>query len=788
MMLLLAVALPLAALGLALVASARPVARWALWCLLLASAGVALSDPERFWQSRTSEPAVVPLRGDAAAMRTALLAAGAAAEPAADGIVVRWQQPLPQPSPLARFGATAEVLAPLPFAPAQLQLRALAPAAVGRPLALQFDPLPIDDSVQGELRLRRDGQQVFAMRVELGRSSPPLAAFVPDAAGDHTVELELSVRGHRLIARGDLQVGEAPDVLVLEPTGRIAAALQAQGIAVTAATQPPPEWRRHAAVVIGQPMPVAAQQDLVAAVLDGVGALVLEPGFGGDGAPMRALLPVRPLPPAPATAAGNGAGGSLPGPPAPPSPEVPPPAAPPKPPPVDPQPPRGDTEGAGPVGAEPIEVDKHAIAMVLVVDRSGSMGNLVGASGRTKMSYAKSSALQTARALGPGDQVGLVTFGNKDAGRVELPLSDATASAPVRAGIEALAHGPEQTFLLSGLRLAHDQLRSSPAAVKHVVVISDGEFFVTEEIALRAEASRMRGSRITLSVISIVDAFTDSAFKKLAEELTRDGGGEFLPTDDPSTVPVFVSAEVTRALRRVGRKPRAGEGADNDVAANQPQPPQPRQPDPPPVEPPPPTTPPPPLPTAARVLVRQVADSALLLPAPFGDWPTLAAALPTEAPLDAQVLLIAGDDGWPLLAFGNRGLGRTAAFAADLAGPAGDEFRREPSFPARLAQWVQSLLPPLPLTNPQPLLREVTVAPVAVLPDDVQALAALAGAAPREVDAAALSVPPPPRSQWQALSRGQVSTQVGWLLLGLLAVACLERWSAQRALRRGIGL
>jgi Mg-chelatase subunit ChlD len=786
MMLLLAVALPLAALGLSLVASARPVARWALWCLLLAGAAVVLSDPERVWQAHSDVPAVVPLRGDAAAMRTALLAAGAAAAPAAEDLVVRWQQPLPQPSPLARFGATAEVLAPLPFAPAQLQLRALAPAAVGRPLALQFDPLPIDEPVAGELRLRRGDRQVFAMRVELGRSSPPLAAFVPDAAGDHLVELELSVRGHRLLARGELPVGEAPDVLVLEPTGRIAAALQAQGIAVTRAAEPPAEWRRHAAVVIGQPLPVAAQQELVAAVLDGVGALVLEPGFGGDGAPMRALLPVRPLPPAPATAAGNGSGGSQPGPIAPPSAEPPPPVAPPKPPPIDPRPPRGDTEGAGPVGAEPIEVDKHAIAMVLVVDRSGSMGNLVGASGRTKMSYAKSSALQTARALGAGDQVGLVTFGNKDAGRVELPLSDATASAAVRAGIEALAHGPEQTFLLSGLRLAHDQLRDSPAAVKHVVVISDGEFFVTEEIALRAEASRMRGSRITLSVISIVDAFTDSAFKKLAEELTRDGGGEFLPTDDPSTVPVFVSAEVTRALRRVGRKPRAGDGAEPDVAANQPQPPKPRQPDPPPVEPPPPALPPP-EPTAARVLVRQIADSALLLPAPFGDWPTLAAALPTEAPLDAHVLLVAGDDGWPLLAFGNRGLGRTAAFAADLAGPAGDEFRREPSFPARLAQWVQSLLPPLPLTNPQPLLREITVTPVAVLPDDVQALAALAGTAPREVDAEALSAPPPARSQWQAESRGRAAALAPWLLLGLVAVACLERWSAQRALRRGIG-
>ena len=58
-------------------------------------------------------------------------------------------------------------------------------------------------------------------------------------------------------------------------------------------------------------------------------------------------------------------------------------------------PPAGDTTAAGPLSQQPIDVDKHTIAMVLVVDRSGSMGQVL-ANGRTKMSYAKSSALRTA--------------------------------------------------------------------------------------------------------------------------------------------------------------------------------------------------------------------------------------------------------------------------------------------------------------------------------------------------------------------------------------------------------
>ncbi|MFY9341686.1 MAG: hypothetical protein WAT39_04305 [Planctomycetota bacterium] len=53
----------------------------------------------------------------------------------------------------------------------------------------------------------------------------------------------------------------------------------------------------------------------------------------------------------------------------------------------------------------PSRVDKKpALAIVLLIDRSGSMGAAL-AGGRTRMSYAKTSALRTAQALGQGDLV-----------------------------------------------------------------------------------------------------------------------------------------------------------------------------------------------------------------------------------------------------------------------------------------------------------------------------------------------------------------------------------------------
>jgi Mg-chelatase subunit ChlD len=198
-----------------------------------------------------------------------------------------------------------------------------------------------------------------------------------------------------------------------------------------------------------------------------------------------------------------------------------------------------------------------SIALVLVVDRSGSMGNVLP-NGRTKMSYAKNSALRTAQVLGDGDQVAIVTYGNKGQGRIELPMTAARSEAAVQSGVEQLAHARELTFLLGGLQVAEQLLRGTTAAVKHVVVITDGEFDTSEDIALRALARRMRDEQeASVSVIAITDAFTGSGFKRLSEELTRDGGGRFVPTDDPTTVPVFVVAEVTRALQRVGRRARA---------------------------------------------------------------------------------------------------------------------------------------------------------------------------------------------------------------------------------------
>ena len=320
--------------------------------------------------------------------------------------------------------------------------------------------------------------------------------------------------------------------------------------------------------------------------------------------------------------------------------------------------------------------------------------------------------------------------------------------------------------------------------MKHVVVVTDGEFDIGEGVALRAVARRMgTDQKASLSVIAITDSYTDPSFHREAEELTKAGKGQFLPTDDPTSVPTFVVAEVTRALQRVGRKPRDGDGNAPPGPAPAQQPPVDRPPPPPPKQ-------PPPLPTAPkerrRVPVRAIAASPLLLPAPSPapQWPTLGRAVAGTAPFDAQVLLVAGDDGWPLLAFANRGLGRVGAFAADLCGPDGAEFRGEAAFAGRLAAWLQTVLPVQPTAAPLPLLDQVQVTPPAPTPHDVDVLTTLAGEAPTRADDA-LAPTAADEPLWVRTLLPVVPERAPWLLLALLLLVGVERWSATRALRAG---
>ncbi|MBK8100436.1 MAG: VWA domain-containing protein [Planctomycetes bacterium] len=706
-------------------------------------------------------------------LATAIAAAHTHARSGPEPVHVLWNGPMRAAvSDALRADLAFSTTPALPFAPDSLQLSWARTPQVGRPtlLAVALRDLPMPAAITVTV----GGEPVLT-----GTSSATVeGAWTPSVPGEHELEVRAQIGPHLLVRQGRLTIAAAPAITVVDPSGVAAAALRAQGLSVVTAAVVPADLRGVPALVLATAVDVATQERIVGAVGDGMGLLVVAPAFVPLTEPLASLLPIRPLPDA--VADGSGTGSNQPGdrprrdpPPA----NDPPGPRPDQPPPSADRPPSGDTSEATPDPGGPSEVDKHAVAMMLVVDRSGSMGEALGL-GLTKMDYARTSASRTAQQLSDGDAIGVVTFGNKDQARIALPLTAVgdPGIAPAIAQLRAFPN--EQTYLLDGIRRAAAELKQRLLPVRHIVVISDGEFY-GEDVSLRAEAARLRREGITLGIISFISTETPSLFKARAEELARIGGGLFTATEDPTRVPVHVSAEVVRALDRVGRRPRTdadlpgtgpgtGESTPSDPKPDEPVPPEPK----PPVElPPPPPSPPQP---PRRLTVRAVAKSPLLAPLPTV-WPTLGAAVPCTAPLDAHVLLVVGDDGAPLLAFGNRGLGRVAAFAADPAAPAAAEFVADPAFAARLAQWLQAVLPPEPRLESRLPLGEPVVTPVAPNPAELRQLAAMASG--EVVDVAQFAAPPP---HAQTTFESQLAR---WAMIGLAALLLLaiaERIAAHR--------
>jgi hypothetical protein len=175
--------------------------------------------------------------------------------------------------------------------------------------------------------------------------------------------------------------------------------------------------------------------------------------------------------------------------------------------------------------------------------------------------------------------------------------------------------------------------------------------------------------------------------------------------------------------------------------------------------------------------VRTVSPSLLLepMPQPPQTWPPLHGMPETAATPDAHVLLAAGERGLPLLAFCNRGAGRVAAWSADLGGGQSRAWLADPAFPARLAQWVTALLPPLAARAPANLLAEVALEPPAPTAPERAWLARATGAEPAPV---ATYAAPPATGTAERHSLGRELTLPA--LLSLLLLAFVE-WRVRRA-------
>jgi Ca-activated chloride channel family protein len=276
------------------------------------------------------------------------------------------------------------------------------------------------------------------------------------------------------------------------------------------------------------------------------------------------------------------------------------------------------------------EKEKPSLALMLVIDKSGSMGG-------EKIEMAKEAARASVELLGPSDKVGVLAFEGENFWVCEMhPCNDKGFVLDRIASLEAGGG----TVMAPAMEEAHETLRSTVAKLKHVIILTDG---ISAPGDFEGIAQAMAADRITCSTV----AMGGDADQSLLEEIARLGNGRFYVADEAGQVPqIFAKETVTASKSAINEQPF-----------------------------------PPSIVRPTHVLSEIRLDEA----------PMLLGYVVTRPKPTAEVIL-ATETGDPLLAWWRYGLGMSAAFTSDAKARWAAEWLSWPQFGQFWAQVVRHLL------------------------------------------------------------------------------------------------
>lgn len=188
---------------------------------------------------------------------------------------------------------------------------------------------------------------------------------------------------------------------------------------------------------------------------------------------------------------------------------------------------------------EPYQIP--GLALVFVMDRSGSMGDPAGA-GLSKIDVLKRSALRSLEVLDPDDWVGLIAF-DADFEWI-VPLKPLGNRQEFLSNIQRLsANGG--TDLYFALKSAFETLEKTPARVKHILVFTDGHNNNRREREYRELYGRLAKSSVRVSTLGIDRAPNE----EFLAELAAAGHGRYQRVQEFMDLPAFSLREVRRIAR-----------------------------------------------------------------------------------------------------------------------------------------------------------------------------------------------------------------------------------------------
>ena len=171
------------------------------------------------------------------------------------------------------------------------------------------------------------------------------------------------------------------------------------------------------------------------------------------------------------------------------------------------------------------------VAMVFVLDRSGSMQQPVGR--LTRLDIAKQAADAAIHLLNPQSEVAIIVF--DEAQQLVLPLQEIGDGAAVEAAIGRIDAGGG-TSIYPGLVEAAVQLEAAQTQVKHVIVMTDG---LSQPGDFPGAIGRLRGLGATVSSVAI----GEGAGANLVETIANLGEGTFHATQDFEALPSILAQE-----------------------------------------------------------------------------------------------------------------------------------------------------------------------------------------------------------------------------------------------------
>lgn len=173
------------------------------------------------------------------------------------------------------------------------------------------------------------------------------------------------------------------------------------------------------------------------------------------------------------------------------------------------------------------ETEKAVLAMVLVIDRSGSMEE------DRRLDLAKEAAKQAVRVLDAHDKAGVIAF--SDDSEWIAPLARVADTSDLLRRIDTLtAYG--QTNMYQGVMRAVLALEQTVADRRHMILLTDG---IPSPGDYREIAQRMAAAGITLSTVSISAGAEQDMLKEMAD-IAR---GRHHHCNDPSDVPRILVQE-----------------------------------------------------------------------------------------------------------------------------------------------------------------------------------------------------------------------------------------------------